>query len=186
MVPQRNSSCNGNAKKWLIFYWVSWVDMTRVVIVTNLGISGGPRCSLPGFMGKACLNSGQRKSSGNMHKKDLCWLRELCLDIRETGGEAVTGIARRLGRLWVVSSLQRRWEQGRMTAKLLMLSAPSQVCSVCSYCFGIWCSPQWMLNRYNWAYDRKAAIFPLLFRYFLVLSVTLCPPLKQHTPPGSY
>lgn len=42
-----------------------------------------------------------------MHKKDLCWLRELCLDIRETGGEAVTGIERRLGQLWVVSSLSR-------------------------------------------------------------------------------
>lgn len=72
-----------------------------------------------------------------------------------------------------VFSLQRRWEQGRMTAKLLMLSAPSQACSVCSYCFGIWCSPQWMLNHYNWAYDRKVAVFPLLSRYFLVLSVTL-------------
>lgn len=42
-----------------------------------------------------------------MHKKDLCPLRELCLGIRETGGEAVTGIERWLGQLWVVSSLSR-------------------------------------------------------------------------------
>ena len=45
------------------------------------------------------FNSGQRKSSGNMHKKDLCPLRELCLGIWETGEEAVTGIERWLGQL---------------------------------------------------------------------------------------
>ena len=80
-----------------------------------------------------------------------------------------------------VFSLQRRGEQGRMTAKLLMLSTPSQDCSVCSYCFGIWCSPQWMLNHYSWAYDRKVAVFPLLFRYFWSWQ-SLCVHRESNTP----
>lgn len=151
-------------------------------MLTNLGILRRPSW----IYGQNMLNSEQRKSGGNMYQKDLCWLRALCMDTWER--EEWLSLALKDGSfVSCVSLWRRRWEPRWFTANPLMLPALFQVCSVCSCCFGIRCSPQRMLNRYNnWACDRKVLVFSLLFRQFLILTIILCPHLKQQIPLGSY
>lgn len=71
MGLQRNSPCDGNEKKSLLFYWILWVDVTCPGRVTNLlvGILRWPKLWPAWICGRDVFNSGPRKSSGKRHRK---------------------------------------------------------------------------------------------------------------------
>lgn len=65
-----------------------------MIIVTNLRILRWPRAWPAWIYGPNIFNSGPRKSSGNIHRKGLCLLRELLWALGRQRGEAVTGVGR--------------------------------------------------------------------------------------------